>query len=965
MSTAVWLCILIACLTWKEASNLKSEYNLCEVNRGHYPNGDHFPAIGDVATVFTNWSNTSDNGFYHCFMKFTTCNNCHFRVEAVNDFAFPRCYWRDIFNHYNDRCAPGCTYLHMFDPDYKNETGRSYSQTPWAQKFQTESSKLYIIVCSNHSTVKDVKLKVRLRVMEKKMNIRGSAYDSLTQRYIHSPFFPQFYTENEEIYIYEWTAMNNDEFIHLTFDDWLMSPQSVIWFEYANVKGAIYGSSARPVVYSDGNRLRMRFRTGSTLSSDNRQYMGFKATYKFFNQEINRQKIITGCGKYDLSREGGTIKFEPTANPNDYYDCVWVVKRQPQYDHIYVKLISFKGSLVYYHGQTDKLEIRESFTSLGSIEAAVTPGNADEIKTYSFDASDAFYIRLQGRYSNSEDFILAFTSFKYGICMNNQYQCLNNKCIPYILKCDGYDHCGDNSDETSKACGRNPYSDVTSYTISIGVIIPMVVSIFLIVVICLLIIFIRRCRRLALQNRQAANGQINSISGNTERRSRHRNRNRIQMNLTIQQDSPPAYDDVIRNTPIGYLNMAFMWSQPDDAMISPPSYEEATNATTTDLPRLNTTEHAHDASLSSSSSVESGHPRPRILPPSSDSSTDDSQTSHTRAGSYSDSDSTINEQNSYHVTNGTVVVGGVESSHGQHQPESQGHKPVDDSFIVPVSSAALGNKPENQSTSESQLVVESQLTSSPAEPENGAASSPLMSRGSGGHVNGTELKDTSERTRMKDQTTVGGRNDGGSDRQSSAVNEHCVASPSCTNHTDSSRSVIGESSPSGRGYADSSRSDNGRSSPSYTNHNDSSRSNLSRSTNCSDSTDSSRTAVGPSSPSRTDGADSSRSVIRRTSPSRTNRVDSPRSVTRPKSFSELDHPAVDSSRSSVSPSLTNHVDSSQLAEGGNRTKRPCRLIVLVYLSVLVDRLQMQTVKHSCARHRVQVVRWEFHLTRSR
>ena len=42
------------------------------------------------------------------------------------------------------------------------------------------------------------------------------------------------------------------------------------------------------------------------------------------------------------------MKFEPTANPKDYYDCVWVLKRQPHYDYINVKLISFKGSLGRY-----------------------------------------------------------------------------------------------------------------------------------------------------------------------------------------------------------------------------------------------------------------------------------------------------------------------------------------------------------------------------------------------------------------------------------------------------------------------------------------------------------------------------------------------------------------------------------------------------------------------------------------
>ena len=34
------------------------------------------------------------------------------------------------------------------------------------------------------------------------------------------------------------------------------------------------------------------------------------------------------------------------------------------------------------------------------------------------------------------------------------FQCRNDRCISNRLICDGYDHCGDNSDETSHHCGE-------------------------------------------------------------------------------------------------------------------------------------------------------------------------------------------------------------------------------------------------------------------------------------------------------------------------------------------------------------------------------------------------------------------------------------------------------------------------------------------------------------------------------
>jgi len=32
--------------------------------------------------------------------------------------------------------------------------------------------------------------------------------------------------------------------------------------------------------------------------------------------------------------------------------------------------------------------------------------------------------------------------------MANEFTCTNGRCIPSRLECDGFDHCGDNSDES-------------------------------------------------------------------------------------------------------------------------------------------------------------------------------------------------------------------------------------------------------------------------------------------------------------------------------------------------------------------------------------------------------------------------------------------------------------------------------------------------------------------------------------
>ena len=48
--------------------------------------------------------------------------------------------------------------------------------------------------------------------------------------------------------------------------------------------------------------------------------------------------------------------------------------------------------------------------------------------------------------------IIIFSLDGYG-CPKDSYDCMNGKCVATDLKCDGEDHCGDNSDETYGCIG--------------------------------------------------------------------------------------------------------------------------------------------------------------------------------------------------------------------------------------------------------------------------------------------------------------------------------------------------------------------------------------------------------------------------------------------------------------------------------------------------------------------------------
>ena len=48
----------------------------------------------------------------------------------------------------------------------------------------------------------------------------------------------------------------------------------------------------------------------------------------------------------------------------------------------------------------------------------------------------------------------------YG-CPEDRFLCRNSKCLPEYFKCDGKDHCGDNSDEEEGCIGSNIVSFIS------------------------------------------------------------------------------------------------------------------------------------------------------------------------------------------------------------------------------------------------------------------------------------------------------------------------------------------------------------------------------------------------------------------------------------------------------------------------------------------------------------------------
>ncbi|KYN31704.1 hypothetical protein ALC56_13843 [Trachymyrmex septentrionalis] len=68
---------------------------------------------------------------------------------------------------------------------------------------------------------------------------------------------------------------------------------------------------------------------------------------------------------------------------------------------------------------------------------------------------NGFHVSLRGTFSPSSHLAIAYAAFNYMDCFaGTDFLCQNHRCIPSKLNCDGFDHCGDNSDEPA-TCFQN------------------------------------------------------------------------------------------------------------------------------------------------------------------------------------------------------------------------------------------------------------------------------------------------------------------------------------------------------------------------------------------------------------------------------------------------------------------------------------------------------------------------------
>ncbi|XP_069689254.1 uncharacterized protein Culd isoform X2 [Periplaneta americana] len=440
-----------------------------------------------------------------------------------------------------------CDYVWLSEPPYEDQSGvpfcgllASIGNSPLKYRSQTRSLAISLLYSETHKHA----FTLEYTAERNRHYIKGSPGDgsvvSPSSNVSHSgvlasPFFPSQYPRDlgiEYVVTCQPDSTNTSSCrVRIVFRDFQLASASIMEFYDWNGHRLDVSSGSLfrpPVILTTGPSMLVRFYANGGTGS------GFKAIYSFVTENFQESAIIpvTDCGGYVENLGGAITMMNMVQHGVKTYDCVWLIRPPKNYlhlrTHLLLKVATFKdmaGSteLQVLQGQTSETPILEI------LRHPAAHAQSSSHREHVVPINVGFYVSLRGTFGPHSRLAIVYTAFSYMDCFTGpDFLCQNHRCIPSQLSCDGFDHCGDNSDEPNTCYqdweaepqDRRWYSHTPNYffpkmerypDLKTATLIFIVCSLGLILLIVALMILLYRMGARARQQREIQN-RLQTIS---------------------------------------------------------------------------------------------------------------------------------------------------------------------------------------------------------------------------------------------------------------------------------------------------------------------------------------------------------------------------------------------------------------------------------------------------------------------
>ncbi|GAB0091766.1 CUB domain [Sergentomyia squamirostris] len=278
-------------------------------------------------------------------------------------------------------------------------------------------------------------------------------------RCFQSPFFPAMYSRDFSV-DYNISCLSYDCRIRIIFTDYQLALVSTVeFFDVHGERFHVFSGAffQPPVIFSEGSSMRMRF------SANGGSDLGFRANVTFFSASETTNPLLnpsTNCGGSVASLGGVISMLNMVSDADDeiFYDCIWIVRPSHRYFHQQDQLLLRVDSFSMM-GKPSELTVHRGVTSIHpQVLRLESEMNATDAvgQNLIVPISSGFYIHLRGFFKHQSRLVVVYAAFGVRECyIGTGFMCKNHRCIAIELRCDGFDQCGDGSDEPSSCLAEN------------------------------------------------------------------------------------------------------------------------------------------------------------------------------------------------------------------------------------------------------------------------------------------------------------------------------------------------------------------------------------------------------------------------------------------------------------------------------------------------------------------------------